>query len=104
VTALPNLVGAIEVEHEGGWISRSCEVGRKLAHPLRIGSSVKAEEAIGAIGHLMHKLPIPSDMLHFKLYAGWETGPLSRPGVGAFHRRADLLDPTSCLEACAPSR
>lgn len=102
VKDFPELVGAIEVEHEGGWISRYCEVGRTLAGALKIGSSVKAGEVIGEIGHLMHKLPIPSDMLHFELYGGWETGTLSRIGVGAFHRRADLLDPTSYLDACAP--
>ena len=102
VPAFPELGGAIEVEHEGGWISRYCEVGRKLAGDLKVGRSVTAGEVIGEIGHLMHKLPIPSDMLHFELYGGWETGSLSRLNVGEFHRRADLLDPTSYLDACAP--
>lgn len=102
VKDFPELVGAIEVEHAGGWISRYCEVGRRLAGALKIGSSVKAGEVIGEIGHLMHKLPIPSDMLHFELYGGWETGTLSQRDVGEFHRRADLLDPTSYLDACAP--
>ncbi|WP_333671174.1 M23 family metallopeptidase [Elioraea tepidiphila] len=102
VEEFPDLVGAIEVEHEDGWIARYCEVARTLAGALKVGSSVKAGEVIGEIGHLMHKLPIPSDMLHFELYGGWETGSLSQPGVGAFHRRADLLDPTAYLDACAP--
>jgi murein DD-endopeptidase MepM/ murein hydrolase activator NlpD len=98
----PELVSAIEVEHEGGWITRYCEVGNELAGALKVGSRVTAGEVIGEIGHLMDRLPILSDMLHFELYGGWETGPLSRPNVGEFHRRADLLDPTSYLDACAP--
>jgi murein DD-endopeptidase MepM/ murein hydrolase activator NlpD len=102
VPAFPELVGAIEVEHEGGWITRSCAVGRKLAGALKVGSRVTAGEVIGEIGHLRDKLPIPWDMLHFELSGGWQTGPLSRPNVGEFHRRADLLDPTSYLNACAP--
>ncbi len=81
---------AIEVDH-GDFVGRYCEI-KKAAEGLRVGSEVKAGQLIAYVGKMY-----TSSMLHFELYGGTATGPLTQSNP-PYKRRSDLLDPTPYLE------
>ena len=44
---------------------------------------------------------LPVAMLHFELFGGTASGPLTvMSASGGFQRRADLIDPSGFLDAC----
>jgi hypothetical protein len=43
---------------------------------------------------------VPQSMLHFEMFDGTATGPLTVKGAGSFSRRSDLQDPTEFLDGC----
>lgn len=100
-SSLPQKVSAMEVRHEGGWIGRYCEIANALPAGLKEGSPVRAGQVLAFVGHLMDVLDVPSDMLHFEMYAGTASGPLSDFARPPFMRRRDLLDPAPYLDAAA---
>ncbi|WP_161988421.1 M23 family metallopeptidase [Elioraea sp. Yellowstone] len=100
-STLTQKVSAMEILHAGGWIGRYCEIANTLPAGLKAGSAVKAGQVIAFVGPLMDVLDVPSDMLHFEMYAGTASGSLSDFGRPPFMRRKDLIDPTPYLDAAA---
>lgn len=86
---------AIAVQHKSGFVARYCELLQESIAGLREGQFVKSGQVVAKVG----KMRVDS-MLHFELYSGECTGRLSthRP-PSAYHRRADLLNPTAMLDS-----
>lgn len=81
---------AIEVKHDGGPVVRYGEVASRSVAGAKVGDRVLKGQHIGYIDHLT--------MLHFEMYKGTKTGPLTVRGNNAFQRRSDLMDPTANLK------
>ncbi len=81
---------AVEVQHDTGPVVRYGEVAAKNVSKSEAGSRVIKGQHIGYIGQL--------GMLHFEMYSGAKTGPLTQRGNGTYSRRSDLMDPTSYLK------
>lgn len=82
---------AIEVKHSGGFVVRYGEITG--SSPTKLGQAVKQGQTVGYMG----KTTCCTPMLHFELYSGAASGPLST-GSGKYQRRSDLLNPTSYLQ------
>ena len=82
---------ALEVKHSGGFVVRYGEIGSKKA--VSQGQRVKAGQTVGYMG----KTTCCQPMLHFELYSGAKTGPLS-VGGNKYQRRSDLMNPTAYLQ------
>lgn len=80
---------AIEVKHDSGHVVRYGEVSSQSVAQSAKGDRVVKGQHIGYISHLR--------MLHFEMYSGEGTGPLTVRGKNEYSRRSDLLDPTSYL-------
>ena len=85
---------AIEVVHSGGFVVRYGELDKKSATGVSKGTNLKMGQRLGYMGKVNSNCCRP--MLHFELYEGTKTGPLSQKG-NKFMRRSDLLDPTKYL-------
>jgi murein DD-endopeptidase MepM/ murein hydrolase activator NlpD len=85
---------AIVIEH-GGFIVRYGECKNKLTTGLSVGSSVKKGQKIGEVGKLQG---LNVSMIHFEMFSGNATGPLTDGSRKPFSRRADLMDPTPFLD------
>lgn len=81
---------AIEVDH-GDFLARYCEI-KGVVKGLGVGSDVEGGQLIAHVGQMYN-----SAMLHFELYSGDASGPLTQ-SKAPYKRRADLLDPTPYLE------
>lgn len=86
---------ALTVDHGSFWV-RYGEISKSIASALAAGTPIKEGQQIGEIGDL-DQLPI--SMLHFEMYSGAGSGPLTDPSRAPYMRRADLIDPTSYLDA-----
>ena len=86
----------------GCFVVRYCEIKGFGPAIQRIGphkfAPIKAGDVIAYVGK-MHT----TSMLHFELYAGTLTGPLTVRSNKPFCRRADLLNPTSLLDRLSRS-
>lgn len=85
---------AIEVAHSGGFIARYGELSGKKEKGIQKAAKVKMGQRVGYMGKVNSNCCRP--MLHFELYSGKGSGPLSQSG-NKFKRRSDLLDPTHYL-------
>lgn len=85
---------AIEVVHSGGFVVRYGELDKKSIEGIKKGAKVKMGQRLGYMGKVNSNCCRP--MLHFELYRGNKTGPLS-VGGDMFQRRSDLMDPTPFL-------
>ncbi|WP_376093944.1 M23 family metallopeptidase [Roseomonas sp. CCTCC AB2023176] len=100
LAAYPFYLGtwAVEVDH-GDFVVRYGEVQKKLGPGVTPGARILAGAEIGTIGRLEG---LTVSMVHFEMYAGTETGPLTVKGgkgkFAAYQRRDDLLDPTPYLD------
>jgi murein DD-endopeptidase MepM/ murein hydrolase activator NlpD len=83
---------AMEVQHSGGFVVRYGEVTGST--PVRGGQKVSEGQTVGYVG----KTSCCTPMLHFELYSGKASGPLST-STGKFRRRSDLLNPTAYLNS-----
>ena len=82
---------AIEINH-GGFIGRYCEIN--IVGGLHSGSIITQGQLIGTIA----KMPgYKQTMLHFEMYSGNATGPLTNKANPPYMRRSDLIDPTHFL-------
>lgn len=88
-------VYAVEVLHSGGFVARYGEIMAKVPKGIKLGSVVSPGQTIGFIGTVNSGCCKP--MLHFELYKGTVSGPLSQARRRPFQRRADLLNPTNYL-------
>jgi murein DD-endopeptidase MepM/ murein hydrolase activator NlpD len=83
---------AVEVKHPQ-FIVRYGEIRANLAPGLKVGSKVKAGQWIASVGQMTCCRP----MLHFEMFSGKGSGPLTNTSVPPFYRRNDLINPTSNL-------
>jgi murein DD-endopeptidase MepM/ murein hydrolase activator NlpD len=88
---------ALVIDH-GGFIVRYGEIKKDIAEGLPIGAKVKKGQQIGLVGRLTG---LAISMVHFEMYDGSGSGPLTDRNRAPFMRRADLIDPTSHLNAWA---
>jgi murein DD-endopeptidase MepM/ murein hydrolase activator NlpD len=86
---------AIEIKHPCG-IARYGEF-RESVGDLKAGTHVKAGQVIAKVGKLDG---LNISMLHFELYSGTGTGPLTDRSHPPYIRRPDLQDPTAFLDNC----
>ena len=90
---------SIEIQHKH-FVARYCEI-KGVAGGLKMNDTVNKGDVIAFVGR-MHR----SSMLHFEMYAGTCSGPLTDKGQklgktpknGSFQRRADIVDPTLYLD------
>ena len=82
---------ALEVWHTY-FVVRYGEISRAAAG-LRAGSTVTRGQVIAYVGR-MHR----DSMLHFEMYSGFDSGPLTVRSNPPFQRRPDLMDPTGFLD------
>ncbi|MGE0528311.1 MAG: M23 family metallopeptidase, partial [Bdellovibrionales bacterium] len=85
---------AIEVRHTGGKVVRYGEITGRAASGVSEGRNVSRGQVVGYIGQVNSNCCLP--MLHFEMYSGTASGPLTQGG-NKFQRRRDLLDPTGDL-------
>jgi murein DD-endopeptidase MepM/ murein hydrolase activator NlpD len=90
---------AVVIEHPGIGVVRYGEItpGPGISSGVRVTEGM----IIGAIAQLINPNPNgrnPHPMLHFELYAGTGTGPLSTAD-NSYQRRSDLQNPTTLLRS-----
>jgi murein DD-endopeptidase MepM/ murein hydrolase activator NlpD len=86
-----------EIEHPGGFIARYGEMASESLKPLKVGDTVEAGQLIGYIKKVNSR-NVKNPMLHFELYTGKGSGPLTVEKRGnKFQRRSDLINPTQYL-------
>jgi murein DD-endopeptidase MepM/ murein hydrolase activator NlpD len=85
---------AIEFTLDSGIVVRYCEI-KGVAPGIKLGSTLIEGELIAYVG----KMYVDS-MLHFEMYEGTETGPLTVRSNPPYMRRSDLIDPTDYLDQC----
>ncbi len=84
---------ALEVKHPGVGTVRYGEIDIHKTVRLRGGDHVKAGQIIAYVG----RLDSGASMLHFELFSGKGSGPLT-VSSGAYMRRWDLRNPTSLMD------
>lgn len=84
---------AVDVRHEGGFVVRYGEISQR-DFGMRLNGPVQRGQQIGS----MAKLACCAPMLHLEIYSGASSGPLTLKGVGRYHRRSDLVDPTKYIQ------
>ncbi|HRE54326.1 MAG TPA: M23 family metallopeptidase [Candidatus Competibacter sp.] len=85
---------AIEFQLDSGKLVRYCEI-EKLAPGIKKGSPVTEGNLIAYVGKMY-----VSSMLHFELYEGSASGPLTVRSNPPYQRRSDLIDPADYLDSC----
>jgi murein DD-endopeptidase MepM/ murein hydrolase activator NlpD len=85
---------ALEVDHFE-FLVRYGEIQKNLASGIRVGMQVQAGQTLGKVGQLTG---LDVSMLHFEMYDGTATGPLTDRNRPPFQRRRDLIDPTRRLD------
>ena len=82
----------LAIRHAVG-VVRYCEVEEDdLIKSFKAGTRVKAGQLVAHVGKMYR-----DSMLHFELYTGAMTGPLTVLSNKGFQRRADLTDPAPLL-------
>jgi len=85
---------AIEFRLDSGKVVRYCEIV-KVATGVAVGSKLTEGTLIAYVG----KMYVDS-MLHFELYDGTGSGPLTVRSNPPYQRRSDLINPTDYLDGC----
>ena len=65
---------------------------------MEFGTKVTEGQQIGDVGDLVG---LDLSMVHFEMYSGAASGPLTVPSNTPFMRRSDLIDPTAHLDQWA---
>lgn len=86
---------ALEVRHDSGYEVRYGEIRQRVPRGITAGARVSQGQVIAYIGFLVE---LKRSMLHFEMYEGGRTGPLTQSG-NIYQRRSDLVDPTPFLNA-----
>ncbi len=86
---------AVVVDHTS-FVVRYGEVTKNIPPGVRPGRKVTRGQIIAHVGNLAK---LHMSMLHFEMYQGTETGPLTNVRNKPFMRRSDLIDPTPYLDA-----
>ncbi len=97
-----DVVYALEVQHADGSVIRYGEIAQRGHYgpvSLMAGDAVKEGQTVAYVGRMQS---VQAAMLHFELYSGLEAlGMLTDMRRNPYKRRADLIDPTPFLDACA---
>jgi murein DD-endopeptidase MepM/ murein hydrolase activator NlpD len=88
---------ALEIDHSD-FIVRYGEIQKELPPGLGVGKTVKRGQLIAYVGKFVTEEHDIKHMLHFEMYSGEESGPLSDKLNPPYQRRGDLMDPTSFLD------
>jgi hypothetical protein len=91
-----DVVYALEVQHDCGFVVRYTEIQQSLPRGISPGARVSRGQVIGYVGLMTSG----SSMLHFEMYKGTVNGELTT-GSGPFRRRSDLMNPTSFLDTAS---
>lgn len=91
---------AVAVDH-GTFTIRYGEVDKRLPPGIKAKAKVSEGDLIGTIGDLEG---IAASMLHFEMYSGAASGPLTNAANKPYMRRSDLLDPTDFLDGLITPR
>lgn len=86
---------ALEVDHGKYGVVRYGEISSAKVIRMSAGQRVKKGEVIAYVGLLDG---LGWSMLHFELYKGTRSGPLTVPGNPPYQRRSDLVNPTKFIE------
>jgi murein DD-endopeptidase MepM/ murein hydrolase activator NlpD len=86
---------ALEVHHPGIGVVRYGEISHTKVIKFAAGERVRAGQLIAYVGFLTS---LKKSMLHFELYAGTASGPLTVRSNLPYQRRRDLLNPTSLVD------
>jgi murein DD-endopeptidase MepM/ murein hydrolase activator NlpD len=87
----------LAIDHDDFTV-RYGEIKSELPAGIAVGVEVSEGTTIGYIGHLKG---LKMSMLHFEMYSGEATGPLTVKANKPYQRRSDLLNPTSHLDSWA---
>lgn len=87
----------LTIDHGQFWI-RYGEISRAVASGLGAGTRVREGDKIGEVGDLEG---LDLAMVHFEMFDGTATGPLTVRTNPPFMRRPDLIDPTPFLDQWA---
>jgi murein DD-endopeptidase MepM/ murein hydrolase activator NlpD len=87
---------ALEIDH-GDFIVRYGEISN-VASGIIKGAKVKRGQVIAYVGELVFPSGNKMSMLHIEFYKGTSKGPLTVRGATPYHRRVDLINPTSYLD------
>ncbi len=85
---------ALEVKHDNGMVIRYGEIKQRLPRGIQSGARVSQGQIIGYVAKIGRLHP----MLHLEMYQGTGNGRLTQSG-NIYRRRADLVNPTSYLDA-----
>jgi len=88
---------ALTIDHGEFWV-RYGEISDNIASTLAAGKRVREGDQIGDVGDL---LGLNLSMVHFEMYSGSASGPLTVPSRPPYMRRSDLIDPTPYLDKWA---
>jgi murein DD-endopeptidase MepM/ murein hydrolase activator NlpD len=88
---------ALTIDHGQFWI-RYGEISNAVASGLGIGTRVTEGDKIGEVGDLDG---LDLSMVHFEMFSGTASGPLTVKSNPPFMRRSDLIDPTPFLDQWA---
>lgn len=86
---------ALEVNHPGVGVVRYGEISSGKVIKFTAGEKVKAGQLIAYVGFLDS---LKKSMLHFELYAGTASGPLTVRSNLPYQRRKDLKNPTALVD------
>ena len=85
----------LEINHPGIGVVRYGEVSSSRVITFKEGDPVKAGQLIAYVGFLD---TLKKSMLHFELYAGTASGPLTVRSNLPYQRRKDLKNPTDLMD------
>lgn len=86
---------AVDVKHPN-FVARYGEVSGKRAVKAATGDRLAMGETVAHMGQCVPRIRPP--MLHFEMYRGTLSGPLSTPGANKYGRRRDLINPTPYVQ------
>lgn len=86
---------ALEVNHPGVGLVRYGEISSGKVIRFAAGERVRAGQLIAYVGFLDS---LKKSMLHFELYSGTASGPLTVRSNLPYQRRRDLINPTPLMD------
>lgn len=86
---------ALEVHHPGVGTVRYGEISSAKVIPWKSGTKVKCGELIAYVGRID---TTGASMIHFELYSGKASGPLTETWNQPYERRRDLINPASLID------
>ena len=92
----------IDIDH-GDFVGRYTEI-KNATLGLKVGTKVNKGGQIATVGKMVFPSGTVLQMLHFEMYSGKASGPLTNRTNPPYQRRSDLIDPTQTLNQCVLKR